>query len=84
MILPPAAAQAQQALKVVEETYRTTQLDVEIAKTQLDKAQNDYNRHNRLHEEHAVSDNALESFELALDKAQKSYEKAEAVLSIQI
>ena len=73
-------AQAQQALKVVEETYRTTQLDVEIAKTQLDKAQKDYNRNNRLHEEHAVSDNAFESFEVALDKAQKSYEKAEAVL----
>ena len=73
-------AQAQQALKVVEETYRTTQLDVEIAKTQLDKAQKDYDRNNKLHEEHAVSDNAFETFEVALDKAQKSYEKAEAVL----
>ena len=73
-------AQAQQALKVVEETYRTVQLDVEIAKTQLDKAQKDYDRNNRLHEEHAVSDNAFETFEVALDKAQKSYEKAEAVL----
>lgn len=73
-------AQAQQALKVVEETYRTVQLDVDIAKTQLDKAQKDYDRNNRLHEEHAVSDNAFESFEVALDKAQKSYEKAEAVL----
>ena len=74
-------AQAQQALKVVEETRRTTQLDVEIAKTALDKAQKDYDRNNRLHEEHAVSDNAFESFEVALDKAQKTYEKAEAVLS---
>jgi len=73
-------AQAQQALKVVEETYRTAQLDVDIAKTQLEKAQKDYDRNNRLHEEHAVSDNAFESFEVALDKAQKSYEKAEAVL----
>lgn len=73
-------AQAQQALKVVEETFRTTQLDVDIAKTQLDKAQKDYDRNNRLHEEHAVSDNAFESFEVALDKAQKTYEKAEAVL----
>ena len=73
-------AQAKQALKVVEETYRTTQLDVEIAKTQLDKAQKDYDRNNRLHEEHAVSDNAFETFEVALDKAQKTYEKAEAVL----
>ena len=73
-------AQAQQALKVVEETYRTTQLDVEIAKTQLDKAQKDYERNRKLHEEHAVSDNAFESFEVALDKAQKTYEKAEAVL----
>ena len=74
-------AQAQQALKVVEETRRTTQLDVDIAKTALDKAQKDYDRNNRLHEEHAVSDNAFESFEVALDKAQKTYEKAEAVLS---
>ena len=73
-------AQAQQALKVVEETYRTVQLDVDIAKTQLDKAQKDYDRNNKLHEEHAVSDNAFETFEVALDKAQKSYEKAEAVL----
>ena len=74
-------AQAQQALKVVEETRRTTQLDVDIAKTALDKAQKDYDRNNKLHEEHAVSDNAFESFEVALDKAQKTYEKAEAVLS---
>ena len=73
-------SQAQQALKVVEETYRTTQLDVEIAKTQLDKAQKDYDRNNKLHDEHAVSDNAFESFEVALDKAQKTFEKAEAVL----
>jgi len=73
-------AMANQSLKVVEETYRTTQLDVEIAKTQLDKAQKDYDRNNRLHEEHAVSDNAFETFEVALEKAQKSYEKAEAVL----
>ena len=73
-------AQANQALKVVEETYRTTQLDVDMAKTQLDKAQKDYERNRKLHEEHAVSDNAFESFEVALDKAQKTYEKAEAVL----
>ena len=73
-------AQANQALKVVEETYRTTQLDVDIAKTQLDKAQKDYDRNKKLHEEHAVSDNSFETFEVALDKAQKSYEKAEAVL----
>ena len=73
-------AQAQQALKVVEETYRTTQLDVEIAKTQLDKAQKDYERNRKLHEQHAVSDNSFETFEVALEKAQKTYEKAEAVL----
>ena len=72
--------QAQQALKVVEETYRTAQLDVDIAKTQLDKAQKDYDRNRKLHDEHAVSDNAFESFEVALDKAQKTCEKAEAVL----
>ena len=73
-------AMANQSLKVVEETYRTTQLDVDIARTQLDKAQKDYDRNRKLHEEHAVSDNAFETFEVALDKAQKSYEKAEAVL----
>ena len=73
-------AQAQQALKVVEETYRTAQLDVEIAKTSLDKAQKDFDRNKKLHEEHAVSDNVFETYEVALDKAQKSYEKAEAAL----
>ena len=73
-------AQAQQALKVVEETYRTTQLDVEIAKTSLDKARKDFDRNKKLHEEHAVSDNVFETYEVALDKAQKSYEKAEAAL----
>ena len=73
-------AMAKQALKVVEETYRTTQLDVDIAKTQLDKAQKDYDRNRKLNEEHAVSDNAFETFEVALDKAQKTFEKAEAVL----
>jgi len=73
-------AQAKQALKVVEETYRTTQLDVDIAKTQLDKAQKDYERNRTLHDQHAVSDNSFETFEVALAKAQKSYDKAEAVL----
>ena len=73
-------AQAMQALKVVEETYRTTQLDVDIAKTQLDKAQKDYERNRTLHDQHAVSDNSFETFEVALAKAQKSYDKAEAVL----
>ncbi len=73
-------AMANQSLKVIEETYNTTRLDVDIAKTQLDKAQKDYDRNRRLHDEHAVSDNAFETFEVALDKAQKSYEKAEAVL----
>ena len=73
-------AQAKQALKVVEETYRTTQLDVDIAKTQLDKAQKDYDRNKTLHDQHAVSDNSFETFEVALAKAQKSYDKAEAVL----
>ena len=73
-------AMAKQSLKVVEETYRTTQLDVDIAKTQLDKAQKDYERNRRLHDEHAVSDNAFETFEVALDKAKKSHEKAEAAL----
>ena len=73
-------AQAQQALKVVEETYRTTQLDVEIAKTSLDKARKDFDRNKKLHEEHAVSDNVFETYEVALDKAQKSCEKAEAAL----
>jgi len=73
-------AQAMQALKVVEETYRSTQLDVDIAKTQLDKAQKDYDRNKTLHDQHAVSDNSFETFEVALAKAQKSYDKAEAVL----
>ena len=73
-------AMAEQALKVVEETYRSTQLDIGIAQTALDKAQKDYDRNRMLHEGHAVSDNAFETFEVALDKAKKSYEKAEAAL----
>lgn len=73
-------AMAKQALKVVEEAYCSTQLDVEIAKTQLDKAQKDYDRNRMLHEGHAVSDNAFETFEVTLDKAKKTYEKAEAAL----
>ena len=73
-------AMAKQALKVAEEAYCSTQLDVEIAKTQLDKAQKDYDRNRMLHEGHAVSDNAFETFEVTLDKAKKTYEKAEAAL----
>ena len=73
-------AMAEQALKVVEETYRSTQLDIGIAQTQLEKAQKDYDRNRMLHEGHAVSDNAFETFEVALDKAKKTYEKAEAAL----
>ena len=71
---------AEQALKVVEESYRSAQLDIGIAETQLEKAQKDYDRNRMLHEGHAVSDNAFETFEVALDKAKKSYEKAEAAL----
>ena len=73
-------AMAEQALKVVEETYRSTQLDIGIAETQLEKAQKDFDRNRMLHEGHAVSDNAFETFEVALDKAKKTYEKAEAAL----
>ena len=73
-------AMAEQALKVVEETYRSTQLDIGIAETQLEKAQKDFDRNRMLHEGHAVSDNAFETYEVALDKAKKSYEKAEAAL----
>jgi len=73
-------AMAEQALKVVEESHRSAQLDIGIAKTQLDKAQKDFDRNQMLHEGHAVSDNAFETYEVALDKAKKSYEKAEAAL----
>jgi RND family efflux transporter MFP subunit len=73
-------AMAEQALKVVEETYRSTQLDIGIAETQLEKAQKDFDRNRMLHEGHAVSDNAFETYEVALDKAKKTFEKAEAAL----
>ena len=74
-------AQAEQALKVIEESLRTVlQMDVNMAKTQLEKAQKDYDRNRKLHEQHAVSDNTFETFELALDNAQKSYEKVQAEL----
>lgn len=74
-------AQAQHSVKVVEESLHTVlQMDVNIAKTALDKAQKDYERNKKLHDQNAVSDNTFESFELAFDKAQKTYEKAEAEL----
>ncbi len=73
-------AMAEQALKVVEESHRSAQLDIGIAETALDKAQKDYDRNKMLHDGHAVSDNAFETFEVALDKAKKTYEKAEAAL----
>ena len=73
-------AMAEQALKVVEESHRSAQLDIGIAETQLEKAQKDYDRNKMLHDGHAVSDNAFETFEVTLDKAKKTYEKAEAAL----
>jgi multidrug resistance efflux pump len=73
-------AMSEQALKVVEESYRSAQLDIGIAETQLDKAQKDYERNRMLHEQHAVSDNSFETFEVAHDKAKKTFEKAEAAL----
>ena len=73
-------AQAKQALKVIEETRLTMQLDVDIAKTQLDKAQLNYNRAKQLQSVNALSTSAFEDAEVALDKAQKTYEKAEAAL----
>ena len=75
-------AQAEQAVKMIEESLHTVlQMDANIAKTQLEKAQKDYNRNFKLHEQHAVSDNTFETFELALDNAQKSYEKVLAELN---
>ena len=74
-------AQAEQALKSIEESLHTVlQMDANMAKTQLEKAQKDYERNRKLHEQHAVSDNAFETFEVALDTAQKSYEKVLAEL----
>ena len=35
-------AMAEQALKVVEESHRSAQLDIGIAETQLEKAQKDF------------------------------------------
>jgi len=74
-------AQAEQALKSIEESLHTVlQMDANMAKTQLEKAQKDYERNRKLHEQHAVSDNTFETFELAFDNAQKSYEKVLAEL----
>ena len=73
-------AMAEQALKVVEESHRSAQLDIGIAETQLEKAQKDFERNRMLHEQHSVSANTFETFEVALDKAKKTYEKAEAAL----
>lgn len=74
-------AQAEQALRSIEESLHTVlQMDANMAKTQLEKAQKDYERNRKLHEQHAVSDSAFETFELALDNAQKSYEKVLAEL----
>ena len=73
-------AMAEQALKVVEESHRSAQLDIGIAETQLEKAQKDFERNRMLHEQHSVSDNTFETFEVALDKAKKTHEKAEAAL----
>ena len=74
-------AQAEQAVRVVEESLHTVlKMDVDMAKTALDKAKKDYDRNKKLHEQHAVSDNTFESFELAYDKAQRTYEKVEAEL----
>ena len=74
-------AQAEQALRSIEESLHTVlQMDANMAKTQLEKAQKDYERNRKLHDQHAVSDNTFETFELALDNAQKSYEKVLAEL----
>jgi len=74
-------AQAEQALRSIEESLHTVlQMDANMAKTQLEKAQKDYERNLKLHEQHAVSDSAFETFELALNNAQKSYEKVLAEL----
>ena len=74
-------AQAEQALRSIEESLHTVlQMDVNMAKTQLEKAQKDYDRNRKLHEQNAVSDNTFETYELALDTAQKTYEKVQAEL----
>ena len=74
-------AQAEQALRVIEESLHTVlQMDANMAKTQLEKAQKDYERNRKLHDQHAVSDNTFETYELAYDNAQKSYEKVLAEL----
>lgn len=72
---------ARQNLRVAEATVRTSQDDVSIAKTTLDKAASDYRRMQKLLQSNAVSQTAFEQAEADWKRATASYNRALTVLS---
>ncbi|MDD3153550.1 MAG: efflux RND transporter periplasmic adaptor subunit [Victivallaceae bacterium] len=69
---------ARQALKMTEERLRTRNLDIELAKFKLKKAEIDFNRSSRLFKDRSVSADANESAQLAYQAAQIALDKAHA------
>jgi RND family efflux transporter MFP subunit len=68
-------------LKVVQETKVATRIDVDIAKTKLEKARLDFKRAKKLFLSRAVSESAYENAMVALKNAVASYKKAIAILN---
>ncbi len=72
---------ARQNLRVSEATVRTSEDDVTIAQTTLDKATYDYKRMQTLLQSNAVSQTAFEQAEADWKRATASYNRALTVLS---
>lgn len=77
--LENTVASAEKALKVAQETAKTTEADVAIAKFKVEKAQLDYDRAEKLAGLHAISVDEYESAELELKSARLTLDKCEAV-----
>ncbi|HRU52707.1 MAG TPA: efflux RND transporter periplasmic adaptor subunit [Planctomycetota bacterium] len=78
--LENSVALAKEDLRVAEDIEYAAKVDLEIARTQLEKIQLDYKRNKKLFESKAISIGMFEEAEVALKNAMSSERKLEAVL----
>lgn len=68
-------------LQVSKEELATAEVNLKVAKTIHKKEVIDYNRAKRLHDSHAVSEDAFETADVNLQKAEADVEKSESIVN---
>ena len=68
-------------LEVAKDSLATAEVDLKVAKTVYRKEQIDYNRAKRLRESHAISEDAFETADVNLQKADAEIEKSASIVN---